>query len=228
MRLIRFGALTLWFMAAGAAQGDTLFLRNGMTLKIDALSCEATVCRVTLPGGEAQLSATEVLRVDPDDEVDRAPVFLGEESENSGALRTGSRTIDQIVVAAARKYALPPSLVRAVARAESALNPDAVSPKGAQGVMQLMPGTARELGVRDAFDPEENIEAGARLLRQLLEKYQGRVAEALAAYNAGEGAVAKYMGVPPYRETRGYIRRVVKDFEGARSGRRVGSSQKEP
>ena len=110
---------------------------------------------------------------------------------------------------------LPRSLVRAVARAESAIEPAAVSPKGAQGVMQLMPGTAKELGVQNAFDAAENIDAGARLLRQLLEKYDGRVAEALAAYNAGPGAVARHKGVPPYRETRGYIRKVVKDFEKA-------------
>ncbi len=103
--------------------------------------------------------------------------------------------------------------MRAVAKAESALDPHAISSKGAQGVMQLMPGTARDLGVQNSFDPGENIDAGARLLRLLLEKYQGRVAEALAAYNAGAGTVAKYKGVPPYRETRGYIRTVVKDFQ---------------
>ena len=110
---------------------------------------------------------------------------------------------------------MPVSLVRAVARAESAMSRRAVSVKGASGVMQLMPDTARELGVSDVFDAAQNIDAGTRLLRRHLEKYEGRVAEALAAYNAGAGAVARHKGVPPYRETRGYIRKIVKDFERA-------------
>ena len=161
-----------------------------------------------------EVRAIDVVRVEPDEQVDPDPV-VASPSFDSTLDSNAPRTIEQIVADAARRYSLPRSLVRAVARAESALNPLALSPKGAQGVMQLMPGTAKELGVQDAFDPGQNIDAGARLLRQLLEKYNGHVAEALAAYNAGAGAVAKHKGVPPYRETRGYIRKVVKDFEGS-------------
>jgi soluble lytic murein transglycosylase-like protein len=131
-----------------------------------------------------------------------------------------------MVADAARKYALPRSLVRAVARAESDFDAAAISPRGAQGVMQLMPGTARDLGVQNALDPAENIDAGARLLRRLLEVYEGRVAEALAAYNAGPGAVARHQGVPPYRETRGYIRKVVKEFEKAERKRPLSAGKK--
>lgn len=188
---------------------DTLFLRVGSTLKIESLSCDATTCLATIDGGDIELRAVDVLRVEPDEAVDPEPaanIVRSDKPENP-------RTIEEMVAAAARKYALPRSLVRAVARAESAFNPAAVSPKGAQGVMQLMPETAKELGVRDAFDPAENIDAGARLLRQLLEKYEGRVAEALAAYNAGSGAVRRANGVPRYKETRQYIRKVVRDFE---------------
>lgn len=202
-------------VSAATASADTLFLSTGKTLKIDALTCEAITCTATLAGGDVQIRAVDVLRVEPDEQVDIEPAPPAAADGGSAGESKTPRTVEQIVADAAHKYALPRSLVRAVARAESALNPAAVSPKGAQGVMQLMPGTAKELGVRDAFDAAENIDAGVRLLRQLLEKYDGRVAEALAAYNAGPGAVARHKGVPPYRETRGYIRKIVKDFEKA-------------
>lgn len=214
------------FLGGSTAFADTLYLHSGKALKIEALSCTASACVATLKGGDIELRPIDVERVEPDEEVDVEPVA---ETPAPTAGDAAPRTIEQLVEAAAHRYALPRSLVRAVARAESALDPAAVSPKGAQGVMQLMPGTAKELGVSNAFDPAQNIDAGARLLRQLLEKYQGRVAEALAAYNAGAGAVAKHNGVPPYRETKGYIRKVVKDFEKAeRQDAAVRSAGKKP
>jgi len=201
-------------LSPAAASADTLHLRTGKTLKIEALSCDASACVATLPGGEIEVRAIDVERVTPDEQVDVEPVAPS--TSPGGVVDSAApRTLEQMVADAARKYALPRSLVRAVARAESAFDPAAVSAKGARGVMQLMPATAKELGVDNAFDPAQNIDAGARLLRQLLERYEGRVAEALAAYNAGAGAVAKHNGVPPYRETRGYIRKVVRDFEKA-------------
>lgn len=227
--MLRNVVLVVALSGAGAslAPADTLFLRSGKTLKIDALACDSTACIAALAGGDVEVLAADVLRVEPDEEVDAEPVIASSGSDGAGD-SAPPRTIEQMVRDAAHKYALPRSLVRAVARAESALDPAAVSPKGAMGVMQLMPGTARELGVRNAFDPGENIDGGARLLRRLLEKYEGRVAEALAAYNAGAGAVARHKGVPPYKETRGYIRKVVTDFESAEKPKSSKAQDKRP
>ena len=124
---------------------------------------------------------------------------------------TTAPTLHELADAAADKYGLPRKLVRSVMAAESAFQPNAVSPKGAIGPMQLMPATARELGV-DPHDPVQNIDGGARYLRDLLEKYDYGLWHALAAYNAGPGAVDKYHGVPPYPETINYVNKIDRAF----------------
>ncbi len=121
---------------------------------------------------------------------------------------------DKIIAKAANKFNLDVALIKAVIKAESNFNHQAVSPKGAKGLMQLMPQTASALNVEDAFHPENNIEGGARYLRYLLNLYRGNLTLALAAYNAGEGAVAKYKyNVPPYRETQTYVKRVLAFYQ---------------
>jgi len=115
---------------------------------------------------------------------------------------------------AARRYGVPQELVNSVVKVESNFRPDAVSSAGAKGLMQLMDGTARTLGVRDAFDPRQNIDGGVRLLRDLLSRYDD-VGLALAAYNAGPGAVDKHGGIPPIAETQAYVRRVMSLYEKA-------------
>ena len=114
-----------------------------------------------------------------------------------------------LIQKAADKYKVDYSLVKAVIKAESNFNHKAVSPKGAQGLMQLMPKTASTLQVKDSFEPESNIEGGVKYLRYLMNVYNGHLQLALAAYNAGEKAVAKYGGIPPYNETQGYVKRVM-------------------
>ena len=115
-----------------------------------------------------------------------------------------------IISQAAEKYSVDPALIRAIIMAESGYNPKAVSRRGAQGLMQLMPRTAASLGVRDSFDPTDNIHAGVKYFRQLLDRFDGNVKHALAAYNAGSRYVRKYKGVPPFGATRSYIKKVIK------------------
>ena len=128
------------------------------------------------------------------------------EAESTEKL-TGS--FSDLIQRTSEKYNVDPKLVQAVVTAESNFNPDAVSHAGAQGLMQLMPATATGLGVENPFDPTQNVDGGVRLLRQLLDRYDGNTSLALAAYNAGPGAVSKYGGIPPYQETQTYVKRVL-------------------
>lgn len=127
----------------------------------------------------------------------------------SNGSRLAPGRLEEIIRSASNRYAVDPDLVRAVIRAESDFNTAARSPKGAQGLMQLMPDTARLHKVSNVYDPDENIDGGVRHLRLLLDRYQGDLRLTLAGYNAGVQAVEKYGGVPPYPETREYIRRVL-------------------
>jgi soluble lytic murein transglycosylase-like protein len=135
--------------------------------------------------------------------------------------------LNEAVNSASGRYRLDPDLVNSVIKAESGFNVRAVSPKGAQGLMQLMPGTASQLGVPNAFDPQANIEGGTKYLRELLERYNFDLVKALAAYNAGPQRVEQFGGVPPYYETRLYVARIVKDFNKKKAAEeKPGSEQK--
>jgi soluble lytic murein transglycosylase-like protein len=127
---------------------------------------------------------------------------------------SGMADFERLVGEAAQRHGLDPALVMAVIGVESGFQPEAVSPKGAQGLMQLMPGTARDMGVTDPFDPAANLDGGSRYLSSLVARYEGDLAKALAAYNAGMGAVARHRGVPPYAETRRYVREVLGRYQG--------------
>ena len=139
----------------------------------------------------------------------RANSRSGEFSDVLDSVSGQKTDLDRIFEAASREYHVPLNLLKAVARAESDFDPDAVSPCGAQGIMQLMPETAKGLGVTDAFDVRQNIMGGAKYLSQMLEQFGGDEELALAGYNAGPGSVAKYGGIPPYKETQNYVKKVM-------------------
>ncbi len=130
-----------------------------------------------------------------------------------GESRVGTRAWDGVIARVSRSRGVHPALIKAVIHVESLFDTRAVSHKGARGLMQLMPATARELGVDDPFNPWQNIDGGTRYLGTLLEKYPGKPKLALAAYNAGPRVVARYAGIPPYRETQAYVRRVMSLYE---------------
>jgi hypothetical protein len=136
--------------------------------------------------------------------------------------------LNEVVNSASQRYWLDPDLVKSVIKAESGFNARAVSPKGAQGLMQLMPGTASQLGVPNAFDPAANVEGGTKYLRELLERYNFDLVKALAAYNAGPLRVEQFGGVPPYYETRAYVARVVRDFNKKKAAEEKAARQTAP
>lgn len=132
---------------------------------------------------------------------------VGQSGDFSSYLQT-TASLEEIFTQAAQKYNVPKNLIKAIAKAESDFNPNATSGAGAQGIMQLMPATARELGVTDSYDPYQNIMGGTKYISQMLAKYDGNVSLALAAYNAGSNNVAKYGGIPPFKETQNYVVKV--------------------
>jgi len=164
-----------------------------------------------------------------------ARAVAGEVSEyvtrgSNGAGRSGLRSvsmaeIDRYIEEAAARHHVDPNLVRAVIKVESNYNPQAVSNKGAMGLMQLMPATARMYDVNNPFDAKQNVDAGVRHLKGLLDNYQGDVPLTLAAYNAGEGAVRRSKGIPPYSETRNYVRRITRLMENDSWSQEDGSSE---
>jgi len=136
--------------------------------------------------------------------------------------------VNEVVNSASATFHLDPDLVNSVIHAESGFNSHAISPKGARGLMQLMPGTAGQLGVNDAFDPQANVAGGSRYLRELLERYNFDLVKALAAYNAGPERVDQYQGVPPFRETRAYVARIVHEYNTKKIAQEKEARRKQP
>jgi soluble lytic murein transglycosylase-like protein len=204
--------------------GEYAVLVNGFRVHADRHETNDGMVRLYSEGGFTEMAANAIERFEQEEVVTpppAAPVTPAVPVNAGAAVETEAAGPAELAARAAKKYALPESFVQSVMRAESGLHADALSPKGAIGLMQLMPETARELGV-DPRNPKENAEGGAQYLRELLAKYESdpnQVLLALAAYNAGPAAVEKYHGVPPYRETREYILRVLKNWDHSQAAR---------
>jgi soluble lytic murein transglycosylase-like protein len=201
-------AILLLFAWSGMA-GEYAVLMSGARLYAERHEADGAKVTLYSQTGSTEMDAGAVMRFEPEDYVAPQPA-----SQGVAEARPAADPVDtkDLVDNAARKYGLPPALVRAVVAVESAYRPDAISPKGAIGLMQLMPATARELGA-DPRIVEQNVDAGTRYLRDLLLKYDQRMFHALAAYNAGPGAVEKYHGIPPYRQTQVYILNVWRNWQ---------------
>ncbi len=204
---MRFLALLLVLTANTLMAGEYALLRSGSRMHVDRHELNAGKVRLYLDTGSIEMEEAEILGFEADGAIPPAPpAAAGTAMQASAQLSPG-----ELADAAADRYGLPRMLVRSVMANESAFQPGAVSPKGAIGLMQLMPDTARELGA-DPRDPVQNVDAGTRYLRDLLQKYGGLLWHALAAYNAGPGAVDRFNDVPPYRETLNYIKRIDRDL----------------
>ena len=205
-----FGVVIVWLLAPPALQAQSVY----RCPQHDAAAVLSTERR----GPECEVAAAwqpDVARVADGEPINRRLQPLGLHNMESTPASPSGRparvyptAYAEEIELHARRFGVDPSLIRAVIHAESTFNPRAVSPKGAMGLMQLMPATARRFGVQAAFDPAQNIAGGVQYLAWLLRRYRGDWRLAIAGYNAGEGAVDRYGGVPPYRETRDYLQKV--------------------
>jgi Transglycosylase SLT domain len=216
-------------LVALANAADLAILRNGNSIRHERRQVVGPVTRLYLSD-----SASGYIEI-PTDQIDRfetdttptiskaaAPerpspatkLFPSStpQSPNQQQALVDRRSLDEMVSGAGQRHQIDPDFINSVIRAESGFNNRAISKKGAQGLMQLMPQTASHLGVANSFDPNSNVEGGTKYLRELLEKYNYDVPKALAAYNAGPGRVDRYRGVPPYFETQTYVAKIIRDF----------------
>jgi membrane-bound lytic murein transglycosylase B len=210
-------------LLAASARADIAVFTGGRTMKVSAYQVHEQSMDLTLAsGGRMTVPLQRIERI-VDDEV-APPAVVAEVKKEGGEFPKRSwhfdensgpkfnSKYDKLIIKAAKHFDVDAGLVSAVIKAESDYDSRTVSNKGAQGLMQLMPATASRFGVTNAFDPEANIYGGTRYLRWLLEKFEGNADYAVAAYNAGEGNVWKYDGIPPFRETINYVKRIAKHF----------------
>jgi soluble lytic murein transglycosylase-like protein len=197
-------ALILAALAPGA-RADYIVLQTGQSIHVTSYERVGDTLRLVMAGGTMEIPAEALLRVDPED------------TFSAVKIRLLDVPYANFISESARAHGVAPELVASVIAVESNFNPRAVSWRSACGLMQLLPRTARRLGVTNIFDPQQNIEAGTKYLKELLLRYNGDLALTLAAYNAGPERVGQYKNVPPYRETRDYVRRVVQKYRAAAS-----------
>jgi hypothetical protein len=202
---------TLVLLAAPALRAEYVVLRSGQRLTVTGYQLIGDKYRFQLNGGFVEIPSSEVVTIEPEEVftpivVPSAPSALGANAQ-----------FGHFIQAASRRFNVDADLISSVIAIESNYNPKAVSRKNARGLMQLIPGTASRLGVRNVFDPRENIDAGTRYLGELLHRYDNDLILALAAYNAGPYRVQKYGRVPPFAETQSYIRKVKRTYDQRKS-----------
>jgi soluble lytic murein transglycosylase-like protein len=221
-KLLKLGLISSVLLAAlPSFSAQVAILRNGFTIRHERSDLIGANTRLYL--GSDNTSFVDV----PTAEIDHFEPDLTPPPAIAAQSPSSATSLQEAVLGSSERYRLDPDLVNSVIRAESGFNPRAVSPKGAQGLMQLMPQTATNLGVTNAFDPKANVDGGTRYLRELLERYNFDLVKALAAYNAGPQRVQRYGGVPPYYETRAYIARIVRDFNQKKLAEQK-AAQKQP
>jgi soluble lytic murein transglycosylase-like protein len=203
-RVFQIGML-LALLAAQLPAAEMANLRNGFSIRHEHHETLGKTTRLYL-GNDASSSYVDVATAAIESFEPAAEAVV------SGPGAATSQDLNGIIASASSSSKIDADFIASVIRAESGNNPRAVSRKGAKGLMQLMPSTAANLGVRDSFDPAENVGGGVRYLRELLLRYNGDAAKALAAYNAGPQRVGQYNGVPPYRETHAYVTRIINDY----------------
>jgi len=202
------GVFMLLLLAAPALRAEYVVLRSGQRLRVTGYQLVGDKYFLQVTGGRVEVAAADVVAIEPEE------VFMPLPAPVQPSAQPLYR---DLVEAAAKKYNMDADLISSVIAVESNFDPKAVSRKNARGLMQLLPETAAQLGVKNIDDPAENIDAGTRYLRDLLQKYNNDLALALAAYNAGPEKVQQYGHVPPYSETISYVRRVKKGYEKNKS-----------
>jgi transglycosylase-like protein with SLT domain len=194
------GTMLVLASLAPCARADYIVLRSGQRIHVTGYERMGNTLRLTMTGGTLEIPADAIVRIDPED------TFLPVK------VKLLDVPYANFIADSARAHGVAPELVASVIAVESNFNPNAVSWRFARGLMQLMPETAARFGVTKVFDPQQNIEGGTKFLKELLLRYHGDLALTLAAYNAGTDRVEQYRAVPPYPETREYVRRVTEKF----------------
>jgi soluble lytic murein transglycosylase-like protein len=196
----------LMLSAAPSARAEYVVLKSGQRILVTGYQLVGDTYKLQLSGGSVELPAAEVVAIEPEEVFHSTP---------KPAL--ADIPYANFISSAAQHHGVDADLIVSVITAESKFNPKAISRKNARGLMQLLPQTATRLGVKNVFDPQENIDAGTRYLRELLDRYNNDLTLALAAYNAGPQRVELYKSVPPFRETLSYVRRVQKTYNARKS-----------
>ncbi len=203
-------AIPLMLVAAflSCSASEVAYLQNGFSIRHERHVVLGSVTRLYLDdSGKSYVDVPtdQIVRFEVDNSAPAVVVSAPKPAQTTPDLK-------HVVAHASGEQNLDPDLINSVIHAESGFNPHAVSPKGAQGLMQLMPGTASQLGIKNPFDAQSNVDGGTRYLRELLERYNFNLIKALAAYNAGPQRVDQYHGVPPYYETQAYVARIIREF----------------